>query len=149
MLIVRLHSGCLRCYGDLFIMLCRKCRNMHFRPLKDCPLELQESVGQSPFPSLYYLHSANRACLAQTADSGCHFCKTIQHRLLLERRGIVIQGVSGKQIILELDLTHDDQGLGSPQFSHLTMKTYERNLSWYCKSHFPCKISSSCPTRPS
>lgn len=62
-------------------MLCEKCSNIHFKPLKECDLYLQEPsvsarVRMSIYESgsLFYFHHNFRDALQASAEDGCHFC---------------------------------------------------------------------------
>lgn len=125
--------------GTAATMLCYKCRNMHFKPYKDCPLELQEAVIPSPFASLYYLHSPGLDSLKQTANSGCPFCKTIAHRILMDTELWNDTRVAGEQIVFDLSLNCNYQGVETPGSDSLSVYSCKRSWLFQCESDLPGK----------
>jgi len=125
--------------GAAATMLCHKCRNMHFKPHEDCSLELQRTVIRSPYASLYYLHSPGLDSLMQSADSGCPFCKTIAHRFFMDTELWNDTRVAGEQIVFNLSLNYDGQGVGTPCFDNLTVYSCERIWFFQCESDLPGK----------
>lgn len=71
-------------------MLCDKCSNIHFKPLRDygIPVEKIPESGRNPSAygvELYHFHHENKEVLELSANGGCHFCSQIWESLFGNR----------------------------------------------------------------
>jgi hypothetical protein len=72
-------------------MLCDKCNNIHFRPLKQCDLIKQEperllfeGSKHSIDYYLFYIHHDSLQALRESSENGCHLCAMIHDNLFGE-----------------------------------------------------------------
>lgn len=105
-------------------MLCEKCSNIHFRPLKDYELPLHNMELLEPGRStinergcVFYFHHDSEDSLQASADEGCHFCGMLyghvfgfstRHRLPAHRYSFLYKGVTLRRSVIENWLAKDN-----------------------------------------